>query len=383
MRTRAGRQRSTKVSRLALEEGDWYEAVPENHAARPRGSVVIAAHGEHDDREDSDQDRPGTLSRRVLLSIALTALICAVEVGGGFWTGSLALLSDATHVFLDVLALLMSYVALRLAALPPNERHTYGYRRAEVLAALANAVTLLAVAAGIGKEAWERWQSPVAVQSGEMLAIALVGLGANLAVALTLHGHTHDNLNVKSAFLHVIGDALASVGVIAGALVMLATGWYGADPLVSALIGLLVAYSGWGVLREATHILMEGAPEGLVAPELAHALAAENGVQGVHDLHVWSTGWGHPTLSAHVRVAEADLPQTPALLARLRRRLRETYRIEHSTSQIECADCEQGCFECLSATGAEEQAQALVGGSGAASGRGRCQELVGCSGWQR
>ena len=292
----------------------------------------------------------------MLLSIALTGFICAVEVAGGIWTGSLALLSDAAHVFLDVLALGMSYVALRLAALPPNARHSYGYRRAEVLVALANAVTLLVVAVGIGREAWERWWTPVAVHSGEMLAIAVLGLGANLAVALALRGHVHHNLNVKSAFLHVVGDALASVGVIVGALVMLTTGWYGADPLVSALIGLLIAYGGWGVLRESLHILMEGAPEGLTVPALARALADVEGVQGVHDLHVWSTGAGQPTLSAHVRVAETDLPRSPALLGRLRRLLHEEYGIEHSTLQIECADCGQGCYECLSAVGADETA---------------------------
>ncbi|MHB1416332.1 MAG: cation diffusion facilitator family transporter [Chloroflexota bacterium] len=299
----------------------------------------------------------------MLLSIALTGFICAVEVGGGLWTGSLALLSDAAHVFLDVLALVMSYAALRIAALPPNARHSYGYRRVEVLVALVNAITLLVVAVGIAREAWERWWAPVTVHSGEMLAIAVLGLGVNLAVALALRGHTHGNLNVKSAFLHVLGDALASVGVIVGALVMLATGWYGADPLVSALIGLLIAYSGWGILRESVHILMEGAPEGLTAPMLARALADVEGVRGVHDLHVWSTGSGQPTLSAHVRVAEADLPQSPVLLARLRRLLDEEYEIEHSTLQIECADCGQGCFECLSAPGAPDQAATTVRGA--------------------
>ena len=267
------------------------------------------------------------------------------------WRGSLALLSDAAHVFLDAAALGMSYVALRLAALPPNACHSYGYRRAEVLASLVNAVTLLAAALSIGKEAWERWQSPVLVQSGEMLAIATLGLAANSAVALTLGGHTHGNLNIRSAFLHVLGDALASVGVIGAALIMLLTGWYGADPLASVLIALLVAYSGWGVLRQAVHILMEGTPEGLAAPEVARALAGEEGVLGVHDLHVWSTGSGNPVLSAHVRVAEDTLSKSPALLVRLRELLRQQYGIDHATLQLECIDCGQGCVECLEAVG--------------------------------
>ena len=289
------------------------------------------------------------VGRRLLLSAALTGLICLIEVAGGIWTGSLALLSDAAHVFLDVVALSMSYGALRLAALPPNARHSYGYRRAGVLAALFNAVTLLVVAVGIGKEAWDRWQSPVSIHSGEMLAIAALGLVANLVVAFTLRGHTNGNLNVRSAFIHVLGDALASVGVIAAALVMLATGWYAADPVVSVLIGLLIAYSGWGVLREAVHILMEGAPEGLAADEVARSLVTVEGVLGVHDMHLWSTGSGHPVLSALVRVTESTLPDSPALLARLRGLLEQKYGIDHATLQVECVDCGQGCIDCLGA----------------------------------
>ena len=288
----------------------------------------------------------GKLGGRLLLAAGLTALICLVELIGGLWTGSLALLSDAAHVFLDVVALAMSYGALRLAALPPNARHSYGYRRAKVLAALVNAVTLLVVAIGIGREAWERWWAPVAVQSGEMLAIAVVGLAANVAVALALRSHTHGNLNARSAFLHVLGDALASVGVIVAGVVMLLTGWYGADPVVSVLIGLLIAYSGWGVLREAVHILMEGVPAGVSTPELTRSLTDVEGVLGVHDLHVWSAGSSQPMLSAHVRIAEATLPRSSPLLMRLREVLREEYGIDHTTLQLECVDCGQGCLEC-------------------------------------
>ena len=286
---------------------------------------------------------------RLLLSVAITAVVCVVEVAGGLWTGSLALLSDAAHVFLDVFALAMSYAALRLAVMPPNARHSYGYRRAEVLAALINAVTLIVVAVGIAKEAWDRWQSPPSIHSGEMLGIAALGLVANLVMAFTLSGHTHGNLNVKSAFLHVLGDALASMGVIVAALVMLATGWYAADPVVSVLIGLLIAYSGWGVLRQAVHILMEGAPEGLATDQVARSMTAVEGVLGVHDLHLWSTGSGHPVLSAHVRVAESTLPDSPALVERLRGLLEEKYGIDHATLQVECVDCGQGSMECLGA----------------------------------
>ncbi len=318
-------------------------------------------HGEHHSHQDC-AERAEEVGRRLLLSLTLTGLVCVAEVVGGFWTGSLALLSDAAHVFLDVVALGMSYGALRLAALPPNPRHSYGYRRAEVLVALANAVTLLMVAAVIGREAWERWHSPTEVHSAEMLAVATIGLAVNLAVALTLHGHSHGNLNVRSAFLHVVGDALASLGVIAAALIMLTTGWYRADPLISVVIGLIIAVGGWGVLREAVHILMEGAPEGMMAPEMARSLASVEGVLGVHDLHVWSTGSSQPVLSAHVRVAEASLSQSPALLLQLRMLLKERYGIEHATLQVESEDCGQGCLECLEAAGSPVPAGSLPAG---------------------
>lgn len=325
----------------------------EGNEREPRGGEMSKEASfpadEHHHGHELSGPSEGGVGGRLLLSVALTALICVVEVAGGLWTGSLALLSDAAHVFLDVLALAMSYGALRLAALPANARHSYGYRRAEVLAALINAVTLIVVAVGIGKEAWDRWQAPVSIHSGEMLIIAAVGLAANLLVALTLSGHTHGNLNVKSAFIHVLGDALASVGVIVAALVMLATGWYAADPVVSVLIGLLIAYSGWGVLRQAVHILMEGAPEGLATDEVARSMAAVEGVLGVHDLHLWSTGSDHPMLSAHIRVAEETLPAGPVLVARLRGLLEEKYGIEHSTLQVECVDCGQGNIDCLGA----------------------------------
>jgi cobalt-zinc-cadmium efflux system protein len=311
-----------------------------------RVSQIISSSGEGHShgRQQSYHTEPG---QRLLLALALTGVIFLVELAGGMWTGSLALLSDAAHVFLDVTALGLSYVAFRLAALPPNARHSYGYRRAEILAALANGLTLLVVAVGIGREAWERWQSPAPVLGREMLAIAVVGLVANLAVAGLLRGHTHGNLNIKSAFLHVLGDALASVGVIVAGVIIMMTGWYWADSVASLFIGLLIAFSAWGILRESIHILMEGAPAGLNATDLAQALAGERRVLGVHDLHVWNTGSGSPVLSAHIRIDEQALQESQALLASLRDLLRRRYGITHTTLQLESLDCGQTCGPCL------------------------------------
>ena len=194
------------------------------------------------------------VERRFLLSLVLTGLILVAEVITGLWTGSLALLSDAAHVFLDAFALGMSYVALRLAALPADDRHTYGFHRLQVLAALANGATLLLVAFEILREAWERFRYPTPVLAGPMLAVAVVGLVANLVVALMLREHDHHDLNVRSAFLHVLGDALASIGVIVAGIVIAVTGWTLIDPLVSVLIGLIILIGSGRVLRESLHM---------------------------------------------------------------------------------------------------------------------------------
>ncbi len=267
---------------------------------------------------------------------------------GGLWTGSLALLSDAAHVFLDAFALGMSYVALRLSALPPDDRHTYGFHRMQVLAALVNGATLLLVAFEIFREAWERFQNPAPVLAGPMLIVAIVGLVVNLIVALVLREHDHRDLNVRSAFLHVLGDALASVGVIVAGVIILATGWLWVDPLVSALIGLIILLGSGRVLRDSVHILAEGMPEGLTATDVADVMGQTSGVQEVHDLHVWTVSPGYVALSAHVVLADQALSQTQDVMAELKQTLVGEFGIEHTTIQFECESCEQGAVACVS-----------------------------------
>ncbi len=286
------------------------------------------------------------IEKRFLISLALTGLILAAEVIGGVWTGSLALLSDAAHVFMDIFALALSYVALRLSSLPPDDRHTYGFHRLEVLAALANGVTLAGAAVGIFAEAFRRLQEPEPVKSIELLVIAAVGLVANLIVAFVLHGyaHTHgeheqQDLNVHSAFLHVLGDAISSVGVIVAAAIIWRTGWVVIDPIVSVLIGLLIVASSWRVTRSSLHILIEGTPEGFKLSDVAQAMDSAPGVTNVHDLHVWSLCSGHTALSAHVVIADQSLSQTQDLMSELKCRLRAGFGIEHTTIQFECAAC--------------------------------------------
>ena len=291
------------------------------------------------------------IGRRFLISIGVTFAILIAEVIGGYWTGSLALLSDAGHVLMDVFALVLSYLALRLSALPADDRHTYGFHRLEVLAALINGITLGAIAIAIFFESWQRWQNPQPVKSVEMLIIATIGLVANLIVVFVLGGHDHDehehegereDLNVRSAFLHVVGDAVSSVGVIVAAGIIWYTGWEWVDPLVSVLIGILILFSSWRVLRSALHILVEGVPEGLALDKIGQSMAEAPGVQDVHDLHVWSLCSGHVALSAHVVVIDQSLGQAQTLLDDLKNRLQAGFGVGHTTIQFECASCGQG-----------------------------------------
>jgi cobalt-zinc-cadmium efflux system protein len=258
-----------------------------------------------------------TKQKRFVLALTLTGLIFFVEFVGGMWTGNLALLSDSAYVFMDVFALGLSYLAIRAAALPANDRHTYGYHRMQVLAALANGATLLLIAFEILREAWGRFLNPNPVLAGPMLIIATVGLAVNLVVAFTLRQHDHDDLNTRSAQLHVLGDALASIGVIAVGVTLLFVDLPWLDPMVSVLIGLLILFSSGRVLKESVHILAEGMPNGMTASAVARAMHAVPGVREVHDLHVWTVAPGFIALSAHVMVADSALSQTATVMAGL------------------------------------------------------------------
>jgi len=280
--------------------------------------------------------------RRFLLSLSLTGLIFLAELAGGLWTRSLALLSDSAHVFMDVFALGLSYLAMRAAALPADDRHTYGFHRLQVLAALANGATLLLIAFEILREAWGRFQNPETVLAGPMLVIAVLGLGVNLVVALLLRQHDHADLNTRSAFLHVLGDALASVGVIVAGIAILLTGWLWLDPLVSVLIGLLILFSSGRVLKESIHILAEGMPAGMTAGAIADAMRRIPGVTQLHDLHVWTVAPGYIALSAHIVLQDQALSQTAQTMAALKETLLTDFEIRHTTIQCECSACSQG-----------------------------------------
>ena len=284
---------------------------------------------------------------RFVLALALTGLIFFAEFIGGFWTHSLALLSDSAHVFMDAFALGLSYLAIRAARLPADDKHTYGYHRLQVLAALTNGATLLLIAFEIMRQAWDRFRNPEPVLAGPMLIIAVIGLIVNLVVAFTLSKHDHDDLNTRAAFLHVLGDALASVGVIAVGVILLFVNIPWLDPLVSVLIGVLILFSSGSVLKKSVHILAEGMPEGMTATSIAKIMLKVPGVSQVHDLHVWTVAPGYIALSAHVTVDDQSLSQTAEMLSALKETLHQSFEIQHTTIQFECGNCGQGMVACL------------------------------------
>lgn len=283
-----------------------------------------------------------TISRRLLFAITLTAITLVAEIVGGIWSNSLALLSDAGHVFLDLFALLLSLAAIKLAAQPPSELRSYGWHRAEVLASLCNGLTVLLMAIGILYEGGKRLLAPEEVQTTPMLIIAVLGLIANLLAAKGLHGHAHDDLNVRSAFLHVLGDAAASVGVIVGALLMHYTGWYQADPLISIAIGLLILTGAARLLRETVHILMEGVPRGLSVEQVAARIRGIEGVMDVHHLNIWTVCSHIIALSVHVEIDPAFDGLRSQLLHSIEHELRHDFHITHTTIQFDCAACSGG-----------------------------------------
>ena len=292
----------------------------------------MGAHHDHDHGPAIGPDRAG--SRRALtLTLGLTAGFMAAEVAGGLITGSLALLADAAHMLSDALSLAVALVAVRLAERPPSPERTFGLKRAEILAALFNGVTLVAISVWIFIEAARRFDDPPEILAGPMLAVAILGLVVNAVAAKILHGGGDDSLNVSAAFRHVLADLAGSVGVIVAAIVILLTGWAPIDPLVSVLIGMLVLGSSWTILRDATQVLLEGSPRGIDVAEVAKDLAGTEGVVNVHDLHVWTITSGFPALSAHILVtSETDCHRKRR---ELERRLMDGFGIEHTTLQVD------------------------------------------------
>ncbi len=277
----------------------------------------------------------GRRGDKISLTIALviTAAFFFIELVAGFYTRSLALLADAAHLLTDVAALCLSLFALQMALRPPTPEKTYGYLRAEILAALANGSFLLLVAIYIFVEAYHRMAAPPAIKSGIMLLVATIGLLANLVTAALLFRSQHSNLNIRGAYLHVLGDTLGSVGAMTAGIIMVLWHWYLADPIISVLVALLVLFSSWRLVRESVDILLEGTPGHVNALDVMRDLGSAEGVTSVHDLHVWSITPSMPAMSCHVVLRSGADPA--AVLASLSQLMLEKYKIEHTTIQLE------------------------------------------------
>ncbi len=290
-----------------------------------------------DSHEHSHGHGPGAYRgadrRSLLIAAILTAGFMLAEAAGGLITGSLALLADAGHMLSDSFSLVLALFAVTIAAGPATARRTFGYKRAEILAALVNGILLVLVSVWVIYEAIGRIDDPVPIEGGGMMVIAVLGLFVNVAAFIVLWKGGGESLNVRAALRHVLGDMLGSVGVIIAAGVILLTGWDPIDPIISILISLLIAASAWSILKESVDVLLESAPAGIDTAEVGQAMAGVKGVKQVHDLHIWQITSGFPSLSAHLLVGAGE--DCHAVRLKVDAMLREEYEIEHSTLQVE------------------------------------------------
>lgn len=302
------------------------------HHNHSHGHSHSHAHGHH--HGDHHSARSGN-KKGILIALLITASIAVLEFFGGLITNSLALLSDSGHMLSDASSLVLSLIAIWFAARPASSRRSFGYYRTEILAALLNGITLFVIAGFIIREAYGRFFDPPTVSTGPMMLIAFIGLAANLASAWALlkKGDVKGNINYRSAYLHVLGDALGSVGAILGGIVMWAFGWYIFDPIISVLVALLILKGAWGVISQSLHVLMEGVPGTIDQNKVKEDLERITGVQEVHDLHIWSITSGMDSLSCHLVIGEQEDQQR--ILQEAISMLEEQYRITHATVQIE------------------------------------------------
>ena len=280
---------------------------------------------------------------RLALVLPLLAAYMVAEVVGGLLTNSLALLADAGHMLSDVAAVALTLFAMWIARRPATAARTFGYYRAEILAALVNGATLVAIAIYVFVEAWQRARNPPAVLGTGMLAIAVGGLAVNVVGLWLLKDSRSESLNVRGAWLHVLGDALGSVAAIASGALIAGFGWNWADPVASVAIAVLILYSAWALVREATAVLMEGAPGNIDVDAVRGALRAIDGVEEVHELHVWSISSGLASLSCHL--VRSNNARVDALLHAARERLARDFGIQHVTIQVESERCSTEAHE--------------------------------------
>lgn len=296
-------------------------------------SVHRHAHGHH---------RSSDNWRKLSVVLALTLLYMIAEAVGAWWTGSLALLADAGHMFTDVAALALALTAVWFGSRPATSKKTFGYYRLEIIAALVNGVALVVISLFIFYGAYTRWLEPPVVKTGPMIAVAAGGLAVNLICAWILHGKNEIDLNLRGAWMHVMGDALGSVAAILAGVCMAVFGWYAADAFFSVVISLLIIWGSVRLIRESTNVLLEGTPAHINLAAVEDEILATTGVSDVHDLHVWTITSGREALSAHV--IHSETISQAALLRELRTKLHDRFGVDHLTIQMETSDFEDETF---------------------------------------
>lgn len=286
-----------------------------------------------------------TGSRPLKMALFIVAGIMVAEIIGGLLSNSLALLGDAGHMFVDALALALSLAAMTMAQRPASRTRTFGYHRLEILAALANGITITLVSFYIFYEAINRFRDPPEVKTPMMIAVAVVGLVGNLVAWFLLQRGSLVSLNVKSALWHVIGDTVSSVGVIAAAVIIAVTGWQLADPIIAVAIGAIILIGAVRLIRESVHILAEAVPKHIDVDKVVHAIKETAGVDDVHDIHVWTITSGIHALSAHLVITDQKVSQCSDIIDNINHRLSDEFHISHTALQLECESCPTG-FVC-------------------------------------
>jgi cobalt-zinc-cadmium efflux system protein len=285
--------------------------------------------------------------RRLLLSVVITVAFVIGEAAAGYFSNSLALLSDAGHNFADALALVLSWYAFWIAQRPSSAKRSFGNHRVGILVALVNAVSLVVIALLIFWEAVSRFRHPEPVQSTPMIVVALIAILLNTVISLSLRSAAKNDLNIRSAYMHMLGDAISAAGVVGAGVVVAFTGASIADPVVSVLIGILILWSSWGILKESVNVLLEGVPEGMDMETVERTIGAVAGVLAVHDLHVWAVGSGMVCCSCHVSVEEQSVRSGENVLRAVAEKLEHEFGISHSTIQIEVEGCEPNDMFCI------------------------------------
>lgn len=285
-------------------------------------------------------------TKRLALSLTLTAAFVIIEIIAGVLGNSLALLTDAAHNFTDVIALGLSWYALRIALKPAHAGKTFGYHRVGILVALINSTTLILIALGIFFEAYRRFMTPPEVDSALLIGVGALAFIINLVTALMVKKGSDHDLNLRSAFLHLMGDVLSTLGAVIAGVIIAFTQWNWLDPLVSVLIGLFILYNAWGILRQTIHILLESTPENIDMDNMVNDLHKVDGVRSIHDLHVWSISENLRMLSAHVVTEDISIREGVNIQQNINNLLAHQYNIQHATLQFECECCPPGELFC-------------------------------------